>query len=409
MGRQSSLLCTRGWSSAWLLPALLIALSISSTAMAAAGKIEFVHGAAIIVDSSGNARPADKGSEFDAGETLQTIEGRMQAKFVDGGYISLQPNTSFKVEEYHYNGVADGSERGIFRLIKGGLRAITGVIGHANKPNYRMDTPVATIGIRGTEFTAALDDAQRLLVKVGDGAVFMENHVGNLVLYKGQSGEAGALLKPTYSAQQPLLAAAGPARATADTTQQDRQREQAETQSFVLGDNKSGIGAPCLGGLGGQCISGGDITERLMSAYHLAGMQGQWSGTSELESTQRFNLLATGTLNVDFAQYSAKFSLILANPYGNAGWNTETMVGDVSGKLKSNGGLVFADGTMSGGVCTNACDLIVHKGQLGGYQLSDANINFTVRANNQFDSLQKPLVNNHHLELHRVDSVSNQP
>lgn len=377
-------------------------LLMPALAMAAAGKVEFVAGDAQILDASGTARLASKGSEFDAGETLQTVDGRMQVKFIDGGYISLQPNTSFRVEEYHFNGQADGSERGIFHLIKGGLRAITGVIGHANKPNYRMDTPVATIGIRGTEFTASLNDAQRLLVKVGDGAVFMENNVGNLVLYKGQAGEVGEMIRPTYSEQQPLLAAAGPSGATPEDAQQHQQREQAETQGFVLGDNKSISGGPCLGGLGGNCLWGGDPTERLISAYNLAGVQGQWSGASEVKSTAG-DLQAKGTLNVDFSQYSAKFGLSLSNI--NAQGNEIAMSGGATGNLSTNGSFTFANGTMTGQGCTNTCDLIVNKAQLSGSQLSEANINFSVSRNNPMLDPSLPgqlFVDNKTLEMQRV-------
>ncbi|MFL9710583.1 FecR domain-containing protein [Methylobacillus sp. Pita1] len=386
---------------------LASSLLVPLSGMAAAGKVEFVHGLASIVDQQGNSRVASKGSEFDSGETLQTVDGRMQVKFIDGGYISLQPNTSFKVEEYHYNGQQDGSERGIFRLIKGGLRAITGVIGHANKPNYRMDTPVATIGIRGTEFTASLNDAQRLLVKVGDGAVFIENDVGNLVLYKGQAGEVGELNRPAYSEQQPLLAAAGPSGATSEDAQQDQKREQAETQSFVLGDNKSISGGPCLGGLGGQCVWGTDPSERLISAYHLAGVQGQWSGTSQIESTAG-ELEAKGSLSVDFSQYSARFGLELTNIIESR--NEVDMSGGATGKLSHDGSFAFSQGTLEGVGCTNTCDLVVHQGQLSGNQLSDASVNFSVIRNNPVfgPSLpEQPFVNNQVVEMQRVDNQSN--
>lgn len=385
---------------------LAFCLLMPALAIAAAGKVEFVAGDAQILDASGTARLASKGSEFDAGETLQTVDGRMQVKFIDGGYISLQPNTSFRVEEYHFNGQADGSERGIFHLIKGGLRAITGVIGHANKPNYRMDTPVATIGIRGTEFTASLNDAQRLLVKVGDGAVFMENNVGNLVLYKGQAGEVGELVKPTYSEQQPLLAAAGPSGATPEDAQQHQQREQAETQGFLLGDNKSISGGPCLGGLGGNCVWGSDPTERLISAYNLAGVQGQWSGTSIVKTTQDVELIANGSLGVNFANYSATFGLELTN--NDQRNEAIVMSGGATGNLQSNGAFTFATGAMTGEGCPPVgCDLVINKGQLSGSQFSNASIHFTVdRGGSPNDPSRQPFLDNQLVEMQRIEGRS---
>jgi len=67
----------------------------------------------------------------------------------------LKPNTQFKVEKYTYDQAKPKEDIGNFNLIKGGLRAVTGQIGkRGNQDAYRMKTPTATIGIRGTIFTA---------------------------------------------------------------------------------------------------------------------------------------------------------------------------------------------------------------------------------------------------------------
>lgn len=385
--------------------------------LAAAGKVEFVHGVANIMDSSGDLREAAKGAEFDAGETLLTADGRMQVKFIDGGYISLQPNTSFKVEAYHYSGREDGSERGIFRLIKGGLRAITGVIGHANKPNYRMDTPVATIGIRGTEFTASLDDAQKLLVKVGDGAVFMENHAGNLVLYKGQAGEVSNMTsRPSYSEIMPVLVAAGPQQGTLQDTLEEKQATDTSENGFRNADIRSDFGAPCvlvacdvlseledtvdntptptptvpspLPGGGGDAISSQILTANARN------MTGTWSGTSDVSG--RFlgilvTLAATGTLRVDFSNYQAGFSVNLRDWTTLVSLNTQK---EAVGQLQSDGSFTFSDGRMSGSGCTFDCTLKVHWGQLSGDDLGKAGVNFSVR-----DLLNLIVVNNQTLNL----------
>ncbi|MDX1434446.1 MAG: FecR domain-containing protein, partial [Gammaproteobacteria bacterium] len=59
--------------------------------------------------------------------------------------------------------------RSFFSLLKGGLRTITGAIGKLNRKAYQIRTPVATIGIRGTEYLAALGDS--LTVHVGAGEI----------------------------------------------------------------------------------------------------------------------------------------------------------------------------------------------------------------------------------------------
>ncbi|HWU82702.1 MAG TPA: FecR family protein, partial [Methylophilaceae bacterium] len=187
--------------------AAMISAAFPLSTQAAVGRVEFAVGNVNALGQDGNARSLAKGGEINNGDTIQTIDGRAQIRFSDGGYISLQPNTEFKVEDYNYNGKSDGSEKGFFSLVKGGLRAITGAIGHTNKQAYRVNTPVATIGIRGTEYLAQLNNT-RLLVKVGNGAVYLVNAAGDIVLYKGQVGEAGPSTKPKYSSDQLTLGAA---------------------------------------------------------------------------------------------------------------------------------------------------------------------------------------------------------
>lgn len=94
-------------------------------------------------------------------------------KFSDGGRVLLRPDTEFAVESFRYEGapppedakgdvvpapaakaVAGGTA--FFRLVRGGFRAISGLIGKADRQSYRVTTPAATIGIRGTDYEVAL-------------------------------------------------------------------------------------------------------------------------------------------------------------------------------------------------------------------------------------------------------------
>ena len=167
-------------------------------ALAAAGYVQFATGHTVAVAADGQERVLAKGAEISAGDTIKTTDGLAQLRFADGSYISLQANTQFKIEDYNYSGKVDGTEKSVFSFIKGGLRAITGAIGKTNKQNFRMNTPVATIGIRGTEWLQTFD-GQKLLIHVGSGAVYVSNAAGDLVLYQGQTGEVlGKNIAPKY-------------------------------------------------------------------------------------------------------------------------------------------------------------------------------------------------------------------
>lgn len=168
--------------------ATLIAAAFSPYAFALtpAGKIDFAFGTATATGADGTTRPLKKGTKVYTGDAITTTDGRVQIRFSDGAYVALQPNTLFKVDQYAYEGKSDGKEKGSFSLVKGGLRTITGAIGKVNKQNYEVRTPTATIGIRGTGYSADSDE-RGTTVSVHTGLVSVSNQGGTITLGKGQS------------------------------------------------------------------------------------------------------------------------------------------------------------------------------------------------------------------------------
>ncbi|HEY6094989.1 MAG TPA: FecR family protein [Gallionellaceae bacterium] len=171
---------------------------------AIAGRTDFVVGSVEAIAPDGSRRPLIKGSEVNTGDSINTAAGaRAQVRFNDGGYVSLQPNTVFRVDQFNYQNQTDGNEKGFFSLLKGGLRAITGAIGHVNRETYKVATPNATIGIRGTGYRAEIRD-NGLFVSVGEGAISLTNNVGLLVVTAGNAAfVASPNTPPTPSQVQP--------------------------------------------------------------------------------------------------------------------------------------------------------------------------------------------------------------
>jgi hypothetical protein len=165
---------------------LMFSILSLSTLAASISKVDFVIGKVTATSSQGIERILNKGNELNANEVIQTNDNsKIHLSFSDGGRIALQENTTFKVEEYQFTGKEDGSEKAFFNLAKGTLRSITGIIGHVNKKNYHINTPLATIGIRGTEFLVHVKD--KLNVHVAKGAVYITNKGGEITLTQGQS------------------------------------------------------------------------------------------------------------------------------------------------------------------------------------------------------------------------------
>ena len=134
------------------------------------GTVTFKTGNPTITHLDNTTTPAEKNTALNAGDSIDTGDGRLQLALIDGGKVSLQPYTVYKINKYEFSGKEDGSEFAFTELIKGGLRTVSGLIGHKNRDRYQLKTTVATIGIRGTEFTANFND-DTLVMTTNHGSV----------------------------------------------------------------------------------------------------------------------------------------------------------------------------------------------------------------------------------------------
>jgi hypothetical protein len=168
--------------------ALLVAIASACPVIgysAPAAQVDFAVGNVTAVGSNGQSRALGKGAQIEQGDTVNTNGGRVQLRFTDGAYVSLQPQSQFRIDQYRFDGKQDGNEKGFFSLLKGGLRTITGLVGRSNKANYQVSTAVATIGIRGTEYT--IQYGKSVTGTVGEGEINVCNGAGCLSVTNGES------------------------------------------------------------------------------------------------------------------------------------------------------------------------------------------------------------------------------
>jgi hypothetical protein len=157
----------------------LLCLLWAWVAMAAA-TTHSVTGDVQLTPMQGSSSALATGQRVEAGATVKTA-GNAQAvlRFDDGQMIALAGNSTFVINDYKFN--AHKPEEGSFvaSLLRGGLRAVTGIIGESKKENVTIKGAVATMGIRGTDFMLFLD--QRLFLIVLQGAVAAGNDAGEEV------------------------------------------------------------------------------------------------------------------------------------------------------------------------------------------------------------------------------------
>ena len=134
----------------------LVLMSMSLHAFAqVAGTVTQLSGPMMAKKADGKIKVLSLKSEVEAGDTLVTEKNTYAlVKFIDNSEITLKPSTTFVVEQFAYQADQPDGDRASFNLLKGGLRSLSGLLGKRNKEKFSLKTPVATIGIRGTYFTA---------------------------------------------------------------------------------------------------------------------------------------------------------------------------------------------------------------------------------------------------------------
>lgn len=143
--------------STWLAPLLVQCLLLAPLAHAqVAGEVEFARGVGFAQTPGESPRTLGKGLSLREGDRLTTSDGASAIiKLQDGTRMTVRPNSELVLQQYRFReNAADNSM--LMQLVRGGFRAVTGLISK-NSPNAaRVQTSTATIGIRGTDFDARL-------------------------------------------------------------------------------------------------------------------------------------------------------------------------------------------------------------------------------------------------------------
>lgn len=129
---------------------------------------------------------AQSGQNIADGALIRTgRNGSATIAFPDGQRVALAPNTRFKLDGYAYKPENIKKSNSWMRLLTGGMRYVSGVIGKKNRNGVVIATRNATAGIRGTDFSlVSLNGVDLLDVK--DGGVEFSTDQGSLVVEKGQ-------------------------------------------------------------------------------------------------------------------------------------------------------------------------------------------------------------------------------
>ena len=158
-----------------------------------AAKVALVEGDVTASSSGRQKRMLVVGDYIVEGDSIVTgKDGELHLDMEDGGYLSVRPNTKMRIVKYQARGEA--TDTGVFGLLEGSFRSVTGWIGKFNRDKYVVRTPTATIGIRGTDHEpfvipkGSSTGEPGTYDKVNEGGSFIQTPAGRAEVAPNQSG-----------------------------------------------------------------------------------------------------------------------------------------------------------------------------------------------------------------------------
>ena len=113
--------------------------------------------------NSTNSFTAEIDSDIFSFDDVRTGNGRLAIEFLDSSIVKLTEHSKLIIDEYIYDPDPAKSKMAL-NMASGTARFISGAFGKINKENITINTPTATIGIRGTDFTTTVDELGGSLV-----------------------------------------------------------------------------------------------------------------------------------------------------------------------------------------------------------------------------------------------------
>ncbi len=157
------------------------------------GKVVVADGQAIALGHDNITRQLIAGGSVYVGDKLITgVDGFLRLKMVDQALLDLRCYSIMVIEAYDLHSTTRTS---VINLLQGSLRKVTGEIGKWKEDVYELRTPVASIGVRGTEYalrvfqskgcSGSIDtDDDGLYVKVIEGLVEVYNKAARTQVVK---------------------------------------------------------------------------------------------------------------------------------------------------------------------------------------------------------------------------------
>ncbi len=154
-----------------LMPSMVKAAEAAN--LTVAGHVAFVNGQVVLAQQGKPNRSVQTGDPVYVGDHIQTLaNSQLHLRMVDNAFLALRPSSQLVISAYQYDKDQPQASKIRIDLEQGTSRAVSGKGGQAAKNQYRFNTPLAAIGLRGTDYTV-LADAEKTRVSVAQGGVIV--------------------------------------------------------------------------------------------------------------------------------------------------------------------------------------------------------------------------------------------
>ena len=135
------------------------------------GQVSLLVGQVRVLRKDGFAEPLRRGMSVHVGDRVETSSsGHVHLRFVDNGAVSVRPDSVLEIQAYHFDAKQPASSEVRLQVDHGITRSISGRATEVDKNRFRMNTPVAAIGVRGTDFIVQATEAG-MRASVVEGAI----------------------------------------------------------------------------------------------------------------------------------------------------------------------------------------------------------------------------------------------
>lgn len=129
--------------------------------LAAVGSITELQNAPANIQRKGSSLTGNKGIGVEMNDVVKTTQGKTGITFADDTRVQVSENSKLVIDDFVYDPNSKKGGKLAMKVALGTVRYASGAVAHNNPDNVKINTPSATIAVRGTDFTATVDELGR--------------------------------------------------------------------------------------------------------------------------------------------------------------------------------------------------------------------------------------------------------